>query len=148
MTPYSLAEDVWLAWQFHRPEVDKGLIQAALATLNATVSEEIEVVIAEDVRFDVAVDFPIAQQRNQVHALPLCIDGCEQAGLGAAPRRLDAFAVRDADPERRQPQRNDESEQEGHSLDRRPGHGGDLAAYGVAVFGSPSSSLRARRPFS
>ena len=28
MTPYSLAEDVWLAWQFHRPEVDKGLIQA------------------------------------------------------------------------------------------------------------------------
>ena len=28
LTPYSLAEDTWMAWQFNRPEVGKGLIQA------------------------------------------------------------------------------------------------------------------------
>ena len=28
LTPYSVAEDVWAAWQFHRPETDDGLIEA------------------------------------------------------------------------------------------------------------------------
>jgi alpha-galactosidase len=28
LTPYSLEEDVWMVWQFHRPEVGEGLVQA------------------------------------------------------------------------------------------------------------------------
>jgi len=28
LTPYSLAEDTWIAWQFHRPETDDGLVEA------------------------------------------------------------------------------------------------------------------------
>ncbi len=28
LTPYSLAEDAWLAWQFHRPETEDGLVEA------------------------------------------------------------------------------------------------------------------------
>ncbi len=27
LTPYSLGEDVWMAWQFHRPDLDAGLVQ-------------------------------------------------------------------------------------------------------------------------
>ena len=28
LTPYSLAEDAWMAWQFNRPEVGAGMVQA------------------------------------------------------------------------------------------------------------------------
>ena len=28
LTPYSQAEDVWMAWQFHRPEQGEGCVQA------------------------------------------------------------------------------------------------------------------------
>jgi len=28
LTPYSVAEDTWLAWQFHRPEAQDGVVQA------------------------------------------------------------------------------------------------------------------------
>ena len=28
LTPYSLMEDVWVAWQFHRPEAGEGMVQA------------------------------------------------------------------------------------------------------------------------
>jgi alpha-galactosidase len=28
LTPYSLATDVWFAWQFHRPDLDAGVVQA------------------------------------------------------------------------------------------------------------------------
>ncbi|MBM3474540.1 MAG: hypothetical protein FJX75_14850 [Armatimonadetes bacterium] len=28
LTPYSLANDVWLAWQLHRPDLDAGVVQA------------------------------------------------------------------------------------------------------------------------
>ncbi|MHB0961021.1 MAG: NPCBM/NEW2 domain-containing protein [Pirellulaceae bacterium] len=27
LTPYTLAEDAWIAWQFHRPEADTGIVQ-------------------------------------------------------------------------------------------------------------------------
>jgi alpha-galactosidase len=28
LTPYSLADDVWVAWQWHRPDLDAGVVQA------------------------------------------------------------------------------------------------------------------------
>jgi alpha-galactosidase len=28
LTPYSTANDIWLAWQFHRPEAGQGVVQA------------------------------------------------------------------------------------------------------------------------
>ena len=28
LTPYSLSEDAWIAWQFHRPETEEGLVEA------------------------------------------------------------------------------------------------------------------------
>lgn len=28
LTPYSRANDVWIAWQFHRSELDTGMVQA------------------------------------------------------------------------------------------------------------------------
>jgi alpha-galactosidase len=28
LTPYSLEKDVWIAWQFHRPEIGQGMVQA------------------------------------------------------------------------------------------------------------------------
>ena len=28
LTPYSLSEDAWIAWQFHQPEKGEGMIQA------------------------------------------------------------------------------------------------------------------------
>ena len=28
LTPYSLKEDVWMAWQFDRPDLGKGMVQA------------------------------------------------------------------------------------------------------------------------
>ncbi len=28
LTPYSLNDDVWLAWQFHRPDLGEGMVQA------------------------------------------------------------------------------------------------------------------------
>jgi alpha-galactosidase len=28
LTEYSLSEDVWMAWQFHRPDLGKGVVQA------------------------------------------------------------------------------------------------------------------------
>ena len=27
LSPYSLADDAWIAWQFHRPEADAGIVQ-------------------------------------------------------------------------------------------------------------------------
>jgi alpha-galactosidase len=42
LLPYSLAEDAWIAWQFHRPETDDGLIEAFRRPRSSEASNSLE----------------------------------------------------------------------------------------------------------